>query len=94
MNEAVSGLSHEAGASTKKLSDGNAIVDLDKETVEAFFVSGRLQDDISTSLNALFEGIRENGQTVPIVMRPHSDKTVRYQLAYGNGALQFSINGD
>ncbi|MEJ5081220.1 hypothetical protein [Ochrobactrum sp. MYb379] len=93
INEAASGLSHQAGALRKKLCDGNAIVDLDKETMEAFFVSDRLQDYTSTNLNALFESIRENGKTVPIVTCPHPDKTVRYQLVYGNGALQFLING-
>jgi len=36
INDAVSGLSHQADALRKTLCDGSTIVDLDKETMEAF----------------------------------------------------------
>lgn len=84
MNDAISGLSHEANALREALSNGSAIVELDTDVIEASFVSDRLQDYDSDDFNGLLESIRENGQAVPVLVRAHPDKPGHYQLAYGH----------
>jgi len=84
MNDAISGLSHEADTLREALSNGNSIVELDPNTIEASFVSDRLQDYDSLDFNGLLESIRENGQAVPVLVRAHPEKSGHYQLAYGH----------
>jgi len=84
MNDAISGLSHEADALREALANGSAIVELDANVIDASFVSDRLPDYDSDDFNGLLESIRENGQAVPILVRAHPDKPGHYQLAYGH----------
>ncbi|GLU29861.1 plasmid partitioning protein RepB [Brucella sp. NBRC 12950] len=84
MNDAISGLSHEADALREALSSGSAIVELDASDIESSFVSDRLQDHNSEDFNGLLESIRENGQAVPVLVRPHPIRSGHYQLAYGH----------
>ncbi|KAB0567275.1 plasmid partitioning protein RepB [Brucella pituitosa] len=84
MNDAISGLSHEADTLREALSNGSAIVELDANTIESSFVSDRLQDHNSEDFNGLLESIRENGQAVPVLVRSHPLKAGHYQLAYGH----------
>ncbi len=84
MNDALSGLSHEADALREAISNGSAIVELDANNIESSFVSDRLQDHNSEDFSGLLESIRENGQAVPVLVRTHPIKVGHYQLAYGH----------
>lgn len=70
----------------KQLAEGQAIIELDPITIDASFVSDRLALD-EAELAQLAEQIRENGQQVPILVRPHPDTKGRYQVAYGHRRL-------
>ena len=63
---------------------GSAIVELDPALIDSSFVSDRINDDTDTSIDALMESMRESGQQVPILVRPHPDSKSRYQIAYGH----------
>lgn len=84
MNEAISGLTHEADALRKALADGLTIVELDPSDVDASFVRDRLDDFSSEDFEGLVESIRENGQILPVLVRPHPENPGRYQLAFGH----------
>jgi len=66
---------------------GAAIVELDTALIDGSFVADRIADVKDPSLEALTESIREKGQHLPILVRPHPDDKDRYQVAYGHRRL-------
>jgi len=70
----------------RKLSEGQAVVELDPSLIDQSIVIDRLgiTDERRT---ALVDQIREHGQQVPILVRPHPDDSARYQVAYGHRRL-------
>lgn len=84
MNEAITGLSHEADELRKALADGQNIVEIDTHLVDASFVKDRLDDYAGADFEALVSSIQDNGQVVPVLLRPNPDQSGRYQVAYGH----------
>lgn len=84
MNDAISGLSSEAEELRRALADGTLILELDANDLDASFVQDRIEDFQSNDFEALFESIRDNGQAVPVLVRPHPVSAGRYQIAYGH----------
>ncbi len=68
----------------RRLSEGQAVVDLDVATIEPSFVQDRMSGDIS----GLLASIKDQGQQVPILVRPHPDQPGRYQVAFGHRRLR------
>lgn len=71
----------------RKLAEGQAIVDLDPSEIEPSFVADRMPTSPEAH-SRLVEAIREHGQQVPILVRPHPEKPGRYQVAYGHRRLR------
>lgn len=63
---------------------GGGVVSLDPSLLDGSFVADRVSDATDPSQDALAESMRESGQQVPILVRPHPDKPGRYQIAYGH----------
>jgi len=70
----------------KQLAEGQVIVELDPELIDSSFVSDRLSID-PDHLAELVSQIRDNGQLVPILVRPHPEKPERFQVAFGHRRL-------
>lgn len=70
----------------KQLAEGKIIVELDPALVDGSFVSDRLGID-PVELADLVAQIKEHGQQVPILVRPHPELNGRYQVAYGHRRL-------
>lgn len=70
----------------RQLAEGQTIVELDPAAVDSSFVSDRLAIG-ETGLSELADQIRESGQQVPILVRPHPDTKGRFQVAYGHRRL-------
>lgn len=68
----------------KRLSEGQTIVELDTDTIDPSFVQDRMPGDI----DGLIEAIRDQGQQIPILVRPHPDTPGRYQVAFGHRRLR------
>ncbi|NTB87704.1 plasmid partitioning protein RepB [Agrobacterium tumefaciens] len=68
----------------RRLAEGQVVVDLDPALVEPSFVRDRMAGDI----NGLLSAIREQGQQVPILVRPHPEKPGQYQVAFGHRRLR------
>lgn len=68
----------------RRLAEGQAVIDLDASQVEASFVQDRMPGDI----DGLVKSIREQGQQVPVLVRPHPDHAGRYQVAFGHRRLR------
>ncbi|WP_426239494.1 plasmid partitioning protein RepB [Pararhizobium sp. DWP1-1-3] len=70
----------------KQLAQGQAIVELDTAAVDSSFVVDRLGVS-SEDQELLVSQIREHGQQVPILVRPHPEREGRFQVAYGHRRL-------
>lgn len=71
----------------EKLSAGYAVVELDPETIDPAFITDRLGTQPEQDAD-LKQRIAEDGQLVPILVRPHPEKKGRYQVAYGHRRLR------
>lgn len=70
----------------QKLAKGQAVVELDPLLVDSSFVADRLGVS-DEDQDALVSQIREHGQQVPILVRPHPETAGRFQVAYGHRRL-------
>ncbi|WP_439629568.1 plasmid partitioning protein RepB [Shinella sp.] len=84
----------EARALRQALEEGERIVALDTDRIEASFVNDRLSDEDRDDADflALVDSMRDSGQQVPILVRPapvtDGGGEGRYQVAYGHRRLK------
>ena len=72
---------------TKKLMEGEVIVDLDPRLIDVSFVADRLSDD-GEEFQDLLKAIKESGQATPILVRPSSTDAKRYMVVFGHRRLR------
>jgi ParB family chromosome partitioning protein len=77
----------EMAESTKRLMEGEAIIELDPDLVDASPIADRLQDDEDEYVE-LRSAISTNGQSSPILVRPHPDVDGRYIVVFGHRRLR------
>lgn len=70
-----------------RLLEGETMVELDPELVDASFVRDRLEEDPQEFAD-LLGAIRERGQDTPILVRPHPQKSGRYMVVFGHRRLE------
>lgn len=70
----------------RQMAEGQTVVDLDPSVVDGSFVNDRMAID-ETELAQLVDQIRDHGQQVPILVRPHPQAKGRFQVAYGHRRL-------
>jgi ParB family chromosome partitioning protein len=76
-----------ADALEQQLSRGEMIRDLEPHMVEPSFVDDRLARTTDPDYRRLVDSIATTEQQVPILVRPHPDRTGHYQVAYGHRRL-------
>lgn len=84
--DGISAKAQRADEIERRLAEGQAIVDLDPSLVDASLVVDRLGVDAEDQAGLVAQ-IREHGQQVPILVRPHPEKAGRFQVAYGHRRL-------
>ena len=67
-----------------QIAAGTLLVDVDPGEVDESFVADRIAMEDDPSFDALVASMRESGQQVPVLLRPHPQKPGRYQIAYGH----------
>ncbi|UXN04945.1 plasmid partitioning protein RepB [Bartonella sp. HY406] len=77
----------EMAENTKKLMDGETIITLDPNLLDASFVSDRLSQN-DEAYRELLEAIKEQGQLSPILVRPHEEQAGRYMVVFGHRRAQ------
>lgn len=72
------------GAVGRSIADlrARAVVDLDPHTIEEDGPHDRLEEDPEEEAR-LVASIREHGQQVPVLVRPHPEKADRWRIVYG-----------
>lgn len=71
----------------KRLSEGQVVVSLETAMIDPSFVPDRMPG-ATEDHDRLVASIREQGQQVPILVRPHPDKPGHYQMAFGHRRLR------
>lgn len=71
----------------RRLLEGTAVVDLDPAWIDPSFITDRMPTTPEAHAR-LVQAIREHGQQVPILVRPHPEFPNRYQVAYGHRRLR------
>ncbi len=71
----------------KKLTAGQAIVELDTGLIDPSFIADRMPASLE-AISGLVDAIRDQGQINPILVRPHPDAPGRYQVAFGHRRLK------
>jgi ParB family chromosome partitioning protein len=80
----------ETRALRQALNDGERILSVATDRIEASFVEDRLQiaDRDDEDFLALVDSMRDSGQQVPVLLRPHPTVEGRYQTAYGHRRIR------
>ncbi len=92
--EGATRAAREADALRETLAKGERVVDLDPAMVDSSIIRDRLSDGSNgdEDFETLKQSLKDNGQQVPILVRPHSDRTKsaegRFQAAYGHRRLR------
>ncbi|GAK72889.1 replication protein B [Agrobacterium rubi TR3 = NBRC 13261] len=86
LNE-VSERSKRAEEIERRLAEGLTIVALDPSEIDPSFIPDRMPASLEADAG-LVEAIREQGQQVPILVRPHPEHPGRYQVAFGHRRLR------
>lgn len=73
------------------LAAGDKVVELNPNQIEASFIQDRIPTEKDAALDELIASMRDSGQQVPILVRPHPTKDNRYQAAYGHRRLRAAI---
>lgn len=82
MGRSLGRIASEAASAKALIAAGDAVVEIATDKLVPSFVSDRFA--MPTADPELVESIRERGQQVPILVRPHPDKPGSYQIAYGH----------
>lgn len=78
----------------ERINDGDMVVELDPEQLEASFVRDRLSGKaenpttVDEEYSELLAAIRERGQDSPILVRPIANRTDRYMIVFGHRRVQ------
>lgn len=94
MNLSLGRLGDEAAAAKElrsALAAGDRVVELSPTQIDASFIQDRIPTDNDAALAELISSMRESGQQVPILVRPHPTKENHYQAAYGHRRLRAAI---
>lgn len=72
------------------LKAGQHVQELDPKSIDVSFVRDRLDDVEFDEDHPLVQSFKENGQKIPILVRPHPDtnSSYSYQVAFGHRRLQ------
>ncbi|WP_315928510.1 plasmid partitioning protein RepB [Mesorhizobium sp. SP-1A] len=77
----------EMAENTKRLMDGEVIVELDPMLLDSSFVADRLSAD-DQDYRDLKAAIHQHGQTTPILVRPNPENEQRYMVVFGHRRAQ------
>jgi len=75
---------------TAQMETGERIVELDVSLIEPSFVTDRFDGDGGDGIADLVQSIADEGQQLPILVRPHPKAAGRYEVAYGHRRLAAS----
>ena len=73
----------EMAENAKKMIAGETIVMLDAGVIDASFIADRMEES-DVAYAELRAAIKEQGQSTPILVRPHPERAGRYMIVFGH----------
>ena len=67
----------------QSLEEGDKLILIDPELIDPSPFQDRLPDDNDSDFEDFKQSLKEEGQKVPIIIRPHPETVGRYQIVYG-----------
>lgn len=80
----------ETRALQEALKAGQHVQELDPKSIDVSFIRDRLEDVVFDDDHPLVQSFKENGQKIPILVRPHPEagSSFSYQVAFGHRRLK------
>lgn len=75
----------------QQLATGEMVLSLDPSQIDGSRIADRIAVDVDPGFDELVSSISEYGQQVPILVRPHPEKSGRFQIAYGRRRLRAAV---
>jgi ParB family chromosome partitioning protein len=88
MGASLRDIAREADEMRARLASAEQVLDIDPSLIDPAPFADRLVIEIDPVLEALTASIRDNGQQVPALVRPHPSKAGRFQAAYGHRRIR------
>lgn len=91
MGASLQELSETARASERlkqQLAASDVLVSLEPSQIDGSTIADRISIEIDPGFEQLVASIAENGQQVPVLVRPHPDAPGRFQIVYGRRRLR------
>jgi ParB family chromosome partitioning protein len=85
--ERLSAESDAAKALAERFANGEAVIEIEPSLIDVSIVPDRMPGTDADHA-ALVRSIAENGQLVPVLLRPHPEQPSRYQTAYGHRRIR------
>lgn len=83
VSRSLSRFDEELRQAQKLAASGERVIELATDLIDPSFARDRIETD-EAAQEALLASLREHGQQVPILVRPHPTAMGRYQIAYGH----------
>lgn len=84
VKDSFSLVERENDALRRQMSEHPGVRDIDVALIEPSPVADRLVSNNDQAFEDLRNSIREHGQEIPVLLRPHPERQGQYQIAYGH----------
>lgn len=74
-------------ASDLRADSGEPVIEVEPSLIDSSFIKDRI-DGFDNEHHELVQSIRDHGQQVPVLLRPHPENGARYQVVYGHRRVQ------
>lgn len=88
MGASLRDIAREADEMRERLANGEQVIEIDPALIDPAPFADRLVIEIDPAFEALTASIRDSGQQVPALVRPHPFVPGRYQAAYGHRRIR------
>lgn len=88
MQDSFSAIEDENARLREQIAASEAVIEIAPDQLVPSFVRDRMDGQADPGLDDLVRSLREHGQQVPVLVRPHPDRDGRFQIAYGHRRWQ------
>ncbi len=92
MRDTFSSIERENESLRARFADGEHILDIDPKLIDPSPFADRFAVEDDPSFEALKQSIVENGQEIPVLLRPHPATQGRYETAFGHRRIRVAFN--
>jgi ParB family chromosome partitioning protein len=88
MGASLRDIAREADEMRERIASGEQVLEIDTDLIDPAPFTDRLVIEVDPAFEALVASIRDSGQQVPALVRPHPSRPGRYQAAYGHRRIR------